>query len=126
MRRLQEKERTQINMLSSLVITLREGIEAALAIAIVVLYLRKTGRTGLLSAVWWGLAVAVTGSIAGAYFLERIALSGEIVEGVLMFVAAFFVSTMIVWMWKSARGLKKEIEQKIEEIAVQGDAGNRS
>ena len=113
-------------MLSSLVITLREGIEAALAIAIVVLYLRKTGRTGLLSAVWWGLAVAIAGSITGAYLLERIALNGEIVEGTLMFVAAFFVSTMIVWMWKSARGLKKEIEQRIEEIAVQGDAGNRS
>jgi high-affinity iron transporter len=112
-------------MFSSLIITLREGIEAALAIAIVVLYLRKTGRTGLLSAVWWGLAIAVAGSIAGAYFLERISLSGEIVEGVLMFVAAFFVTTMIVWMWKSSRGLKKEIEQKIEKIAVRSDSGTR-
>src|ERR1044071_7723772 len=105
-------------MLSSLVITLRVGIEGALAIAIVFLYLRKTGRQSLMSAVWWGLGVAVAASIAGAYLLERIALNGEIVEGVLMFVAAFFVTTMIVWMWKSARGLKKEIESKIEEIAV--------
>jgi high-affinity iron transporter len=113
-------------MLSSLVITLREGIEGALAIAIVILYLRKTGRVSLMSAVWWGLAVAVAGSLAGAYILERIALSGEILEGVLMFVAAFFVTTMIVWMWKSARGLKKEIENKIEEIAVRHDSDSRS
>jgi len=76
--------------------------------------------------VWWGLAVAVAGSIAGAYLLERIAVSGEIVEGILMFVAAFFVTTMILWMWRSARGLKREIEQKLEQIAIRDDAGNHS
>jgi high-affinity iron transporter len=111
-------------MLSSLVITLREGIEGALAIAIVFLYLRKTGRQNLMSAVWWGLSVAVAASITGAYLLERIAMNGEILEGVLMFVAAFFVATMIIWMWRSARGLKKEIENKIEEIAVRQDSGS--
>ena len=44
------------NFLSSLVITLREGIEAALAIGIILLYLRKTGRPALSAAVWWGVA----------------------------------------------------------------------
>jgi high-affinity iron transporter len=105
-------------MFSSLVITLREGVEGALAIAIVLLYLRKTGRQRLASSVWWGLAVALAASLVGAYALQRIALNGEIFEGILMVAAAIFVSTMIVWMWKSARGLKKEIEEKIEEIAV--------
>ena len=112
-------------MFSSLVITLREGVEGALAIAIVLLYLRKTGRLQLTSAIWWGLGVALAASIAGAYVLQQVALNGEIIEGVLMFAAAIFVGTMIVWMWKSARGLKKEIEQKIEEIASRDEDKSR-
>ncbi len=111
------------NFLSSLVITLREGIEGALAVAIVLLYLRKTGRQLLTSSVWWGLGAAVLGSIGGAVVLQRISLNGEIVEGILMFVAAFFVTTMIVWMWRSAKGLKKEIEAKIDEIAQKKESG---
>ncbi len=112
-------------MFSSLVITLREGVEGALAIAIVLLYLRKTGRQSLTSALWWGLGVAIAASIAGAFAIQRIAMNAEIFEGILMFAAAVFVSSMIVWMWKSARGLKKEIEQKIEQIAIREDTGTR-
>ena len=67
------------NLLTSLVITLREGIEGALAVAIVLLYLRKTGRQSLNSAVWWGLGTALLGSIAGAMVLQRVSLNGEIV-----------------------------------------------
>lgn len=111
------------NFLSSLVITLREGIEGALAVAIVLLYLRKTGRQSMTSAVWWGLGTALLGSIAGAVVLQRVSLNGEIVEGILMFVAAFFVTTMIVWMWRSAKGLKKEIEAKIDQIAQKEESG---
>lgn len=108
------------NFLSSLVITLREGVEGALAIGIILLYLRKTGRLSLQAAVWWGLAAAFAASLAGAYILQRVAVNQEIMEGILMFVAAFFVTTMIIWMWRSARGLKKEIENKVEEIASRG------
>jgi len=111
------------NFLSSLVITLREGIEGALAVAIVLLYLRKTGRQSMTSAVWWGLGTALLGSVAGAIVLQRVSLNGEIVEGILMFVAAFFVATMIVWMWRSAKGLKKEIEAKIDQIAQKEESG---
>ena len=111
------------NFLSSLVITLREGIEAALAIGIILLYLRKTGRSALTAAVWWGVACALAASVIGAYVLQRIAVNQEILEGILMFVAAIFVTTMIIWMWKSARGLKKEIEAKVEEIASQETEG---
>ena len=109
-------------MFSSLVITLREGVEGALAIAIVLLYLRKTGRERLASAIWWGLGAALAASVAGAFLLQRIAVNGEIIEGILMFAAAIFVGSMIVWMWKSARGLKKEIEDKIESIATRDEA----
>jgi FTR1 family protein len=111
------------NFFSSLVITLREGVEGALAVGIILLYLRKTGRLSLRAAVWWGLGTAILASLIGAVILERVALNQEIFEGVLMFVAAFFVSTMIIWMWRSAKGLKKEIEAKVEEIAAQRDQG---
>lgn len=113
-------------MFSSLVITLREGVEGALAIAIVLLYLRKTGRERLATSVWWGLGLALAASVAGAYVIQRIAVNFEIFEGILMFAAAIFVSSMIVWMWKSARGLKKEIESRIEEIAVREEPGKGS
>ena len=86
------------NLFSSMVITLREGIEGALAVAIVFLYLRKTGRLKMASAVWWGLAGAIVASIAGAVVIERIAINSEIFEGILMFAAAVFVGTMILWM----------------------------
>jgi FTR1 family protein len=110
-------------MLSSLIITLREGIEGALAVAIVLLYLRKTGRDSLVPAVWWGLIVAIVASIIGAFILEKITINNEAFEGILMLAAAFFVGTMVVWMWRSAKGLKKEIENKIETIATKESAG---
>lgn len=110
-------------MFSSFVITLREGIEGALALAIVLLYLRKTGRDGLVPAVWWGLGTAILASIIGAYVLERISINNEAFEGILMLAAAFFVGTMVVWMWRSAKGLKKEIESKVETIASGSEAG---
>ena len=47
-------------MLQMLVVTLREGIEAFLIVAIAITYLRKTGRDGLVPAAWWGTAIAVT------------------------------------------------------------------
>lgn len=111
------------NLFSALVITLREGVEAALAIGIVLLYLRKTGRQQMASAVWWGLSLAVIASLVGAWVLDRLQVNGEIFGGVLMLVAAVFVGTMILWMWKAARGLKKEIENKIEQIATQQEEG---
>lgn len=109
---------------SSLVITLREGIEAALAIAIVLMYLRKTGRARLATPVWLGLVLAVAASVGGAILLEHVPVNGELLEGTLMLVAALFVGTMILWMWKASKGLKKEIESKIEEITSESnDAG---
>jgi high-affinity iron transporter len=113
------------NLFSALVITLREGIEAALAIAIVVLYLRKTGKQHLSSAVWSGLLAAIVASLAGGFLLERLAFSSEIVEGFLMLAAAFFVGTMILWMWRSAKGLKKEIETKMDQITATDEPEHR-
>ena len=79
------------NFFSSLVITLREGVEGALAVGIILLYLRKTGRIGLNGAVWWGLATAIVASAiwrcSSGTWPQSIKRS---FEGILMFVAAFF------------------------------------
>lgn len=104
-------------MLSSLVLALREGVEAALVIGIILIYLDRTGRAHLARAVWIGVAAAVVASFAGAVALERWQINQEGFEGVLMLIAAFFVVTMIVWMNRVARTLKREIEQKVESYA---------
>lgn len=104
-------------MLSALVIALREGVEAALVIGIILLYLNRTGRASLARHVWTGVAAAVLASFAGAVALVRWQVNQEGFEGVLMLVAAFFVVTMIWWMNRISRTLKREIEDKVETFA---------
>ncbi|HUJ30615.1 MAG TPA: Fe-S-containing protein [Candidatus Acidoferrum sp.] len=104
-------------MLSALLVALREGVEAALVVGIVLVYLNRTGRRALASFVWGGVAVAVVASIAAAALLQRLRVSEDGFEGLLMLVAAALVVTMIVWMNRFARTLRKEIEQRVETYA---------
>lgn len=104
-------------MLSSLLIALREGVEAALVIGIILLYLNRTGRATLARHVWFGVTAAVLASFAGAVALERWQVNQEGFEGLLMLIAAFFVVTMIWWMKRVSRSLKRDIESKVEQYA---------
>lgn len=104
-------------MLSAFLIALREGVEAALVVGIILVYLSRTGRAHLARYVWGGVASAVALSLAAAIALERFRISEDGFEGLLLLVAAFFVVTMIIWMNRVARHLKKEIEQKVESYA---------
>lgn len=106
-------------MLSALVIALREGVEAALVIGIILIYLDRTGRAHLSRQVWIGVAAAIAASFAGAVALQRWQVNQEGFEGVLMLIAAFFVVTMIWWMNRVSRTLKHEIERKVEGYAQQ-------
>ena len=105
-------------MLSAFLIALREGVEAALVVGIILVYLSRTGRQHLARFVWFGLAVATALSLAVAIALERLRISQDGFEGLMLLVASIFVITMIVWMNRVARHLKKEIEQKVESYAV--------
>jgi high-affinity iron transporter len=109
-------------VLSAFLIALREGVEASLVVGIILVYLSRTGRAHLTRFAWYGVAAAVALSLGVAIALERWQISEDGFEGVLLLVAAAFVITMIVWMNRVARHLKKEIEQKVEEYAVR--AGN--
>ncbi len=104
-------------MLSALLIALREGVEAALVVGIVLVYLKRTGRAQLTRYVWAGVVLAAVSSAVVSVLLERWQLSQEGFEGLLLLLAAFFVVTMIIWMNRVARRLKKEIEQRVETYA---------
>lgn len=108
-------------MISSFLIALREGAEAALVVGIVLVYLDRSGRSRLARFVWAGVALAAALSLAAAIALERWQISEDGFEGLLMLLAAVFVVTMIVWMNRVARHLRKEIEQRVESFARKTD-----
>jgi high-affinity iron transporter len=105
-------------LLSAFLIALREGVEASLVVGIILVYLARTGRSQLARFVWYGVAAAAALSLAVAVALERWRISEDGFEGLMLLVASVFVITMIVWMNRVARHLKKEIEQKVETYAA--------
>ena len=104
-------------MLQAFIITLREGVEAALIVGITLAYLTKIGRNDLRKAVYAALGAAFVGSIAGAVLLTRFKWNEDTFEGWIMLAAAFFVVTMIIFMMKTGRKLKGQIEGKIGLLA---------
>jgi high-affinity iron transporter len=109
-------------VLSAFLISLREGVEASLVVGIILVYLSRTGRSHLARFAWYGVAAAAALSLGVAIALERWNISQDGFEGLLLLVASAFVITMIVWMNRVARHLKKEIEEKLESYASR--AGN--
>jgi high-affinity iron transporter len=104
-------------MLQAFVITLREGLEAFLIIAISLAYLKKTGRSALIPAVHWGIGVSVLLSIAAGVLLAR-AANQALWEGILAMVAAVLVASLTVHMWRAARRMKAEIEERLEASSL--------
>ncbi|HEX4274732.1 MAG TPA: Fe-S-containing protein [Bryobacteraceae bacterium] len=109
-------------MLQTFVITLREGVEAALVIAIAVAYLRKTGRLELLPAVYRGLISAVIASFLAAWGFAKIGLSDDAYEGWTLLASAVFVFSMVLWMNRHGRKLKGEIETRLQKDAGGGSS----
>ncbi len=104
-------------MFQSLIVTLREGVEAALVVGIIVIYLRRTGREALARWVYLGMGAGIAASLACAWLFAALGLAEEAYEGWLMIVGAAFVATMVVWMMSAARKLKQRIEAQVEAIA---------
>ena len=109
-------------MLTTLLVTLREGIEAFLIVAITLAYLRKTGRLALAPAVYWGTGVAVALSVvAGMFFGE--AENKPLWEGFLAAAAAVMVLTMVVYMLKAARHMRGDIAARVEAAMTRPGTG---
>ena len=109
-------------MLQTFIITLREGVEAALVIAIAMAYLRKIGRPELLKSVFRGIVAAVIGSVVVAYIFSRLEINEDAYGGWILLVSAAFVATMVWWMNRSAKGMKGEIESKLQHGSSGGSA----
>src|SRR5437879_5225470 len=107
-------------MLQALVITLREGVEAALIIGITLAYLSKIGRPELRKTVYSALVSAFVASIAVAVALAKTNFNPDIFEGWIMLVASVFVVSMVVFMAKAAKSMKGDIEKRIGGFASTG------
>src|SRR5579859_1571134 len=107
-------------MFSALVVTLREGVEAALIVGITLVYLTKIGRPDLRRIVYYALGAAVVGSVGGAVALSYLPISQDSFEGWVMLIAAVMVVGMIIFMMRTARKLRGEIESKVGSLAGTG------
>jgi high-affinity iron transporter len=107
-------------MLQAFIVTLREGVEAALIVGITLAYLSKIGRNDLRKSVYWALVAAFVGSIGVAILIAHLHLNQDVVEGWVMLAAAFFVVTMIVFMMRTGKRMKGEIEGKLGLLAGKG------
>lgn len=110
-------------MLPTYLLSLREGLEAALIIGIVLGAVSKIRRNDLAPAVWLGTLSAVAVSILTAVLLTSFGTSLEeraeqIFEGVTMLIAAGILTWMIFWMGKQARFLKGELEAGVNKAAA--------
>jgi high-affinity iron transporter len=99
-----------------LVVTLREGIEMFLIVAIAAAYLRKTGRPALLPAVWWGAGTAAVVSFVLGVWLAEVA-AAPIWQGALACVAAVLVISMVIYMLSAAKHLREHIGARVELAA---------
>jgi high-affinity iron transporter len=112
-------------MLSSYILSLREGLEAALIIGIVLGALRQTRRRDLAAFVWLGAGSAALLSLLTAVLLTRLGLElkdpGEaIFEGLTMLLAAGILTWMIFWMSQRARNLKASLESGVQRASQAG------
>ncbi len=103
-------------MLEAFIVTLREGVEAALIVGITLAYLAKIGRPDLRRAVYAGLAAAFVGSIGVAVALSYAHLNQDIFEGWVMLVAAVFVISMMLFMMRTSRKLRGQIESRVGSL----------
>jgi FTR1 family protein len=108
-------------MLEAMIVTLREGIEVALVIGVLLAYLRRTGRQAYSRYVLLGLGAAILASLAGAFVIQRYGLDADnpAVEGSVMFVAAALVTSLVVWMWRTGRTVRQRLESRLNGLVSQ-------
>jgi high-affinity iron transporter len=112
-------------MLATLVIGLREGLEAALIVGIIAAFLRKNGKS--LVPVWIGVGFAIALSIAVGVALDLVEQAlpqarQEGMEAAIGSLAVVFVTGMILWMNQHAAGMKRSLEQDAAQALHQGSA----
>ena len=110
---------------ASFVIALREGIEAALIVSIVLAYLRQLGATDRGRLVWWGAVVAALLSIGvgTAIFVAGAEFEGtaeQLFEGLVTLAAVGVLTWMIFWMRRQGARIKSDLQEKVDSALVAG------
>jgi len=111
--------------MAAFLVMLREGVEAALVVAILLAYLKRLDRTAEAHRVWLGTAVAVLVSIAaGAILFATIGeLHGaveQLTEGIIALAAAGLLTWMIFWMSRQSRAIKGHLEARVDSALTSG------
>ncbi|MBI3429523.1 MAG: FTR1 family protein [Actinobacteria bacterium] len=112
-------------MLSTFIIAMREGLEAALIIGILLAYVVKTNRSHLRTPLWVGVSLAIAlslglGAILSFTSSELAPGAEEAFAGSLSIVAVALVTWMVFWMKRTARTLKDELERKVDHAVGMG------
>jgi len=114
-------------IVAPIIISLREGIEAALVIAIMIAYLRRSNQRELTRYVLGGAIVAIVSSMAIAILMSMLwgVFEGPLLavfEGTVVLIAALLLTTMIVWMWRVGSGVAAEIEDSVSRRTAQNSS----
>ena len=124
-------------MLQSFIIILREGFESFLLVAVILSYLRKSGRKQLAPAVYWAIGVGLAVSGWLGYLLYQMQTGGEdliqqklgptlagflgneaLREAILGVVAIVMVLSLVIYMWRTGPKLKERMEHKLGTVSV--------
>jgi high-affinity iron transporter len=112
-------------MIPTLVIALREGVEASLIIGIIAAFLVKEGRRDAMRQMWIGVAIAIVLCVGIAVILRMVGQDlpqrqQEGLETVIGLIAVSAVSYMIIWMRRNAKGIKKVLEGNAASALASG------
>lgn len=108
-----------VGIVPGLIVGLREGIEAALIIGIILAYLTKIGQRALHRYVYVGTAVAIGGSVLAAVLFallvgEFTGTAEQLFEGLAAILAVVVLTSMILWMMKAAKNIRMHVERRID------------
>jgi high-affinity iron transporter len=112
-------------VLANYLIGLREGLEAALVVSILVAYLVRSGRKDRLRPIWLGVGAALVASLAAGALLTFTSRSmsfraQEAFGGSMSILAVCFVTWMVFWMRRTSRHLKGELQDKLDVALAMG------
>jgi high-affinity iron transporter len=110
---------------AAFIIALREGIEAALIVSILLAYLKQLGRRDKARLVWWGTLAAVVLSVAlgtGIFAVgaEFEGTAEEVFEGLVTLLAVSVLTWMIFWMRRQGARIRSELQDRVDTALVAG------